>query len=196
MTVYAIRCNQTQRIKIGYTDRKVCRRLKELEMLYGTSLEIVKIYPGLTIDDEQKLHLIFAQYCIKGEWFALDIFPHLDNAAEELFLDEKQFFGDPYQATYVRGSQILPSLRDSRFFYKGELSLNALKKFWRVLENGMPDISCEPFVRRSDIRAFHDLNPSLGAYQIDSVQVGRPSTGFDRKEYDRLRNQNKKKQQN
>jgi Meiotically up-regulated gene 113 len=184
MTVYAIRCQQTQRIKIGYTDRKVCRRLKELEILYGSGLEIVRVYPGLTIDDEQKLHLIFAKYCIEGEWFAIDVFPHLDDAAEELFLDERQFFGTSSQIIYVRGSQVLPRLRDSRFFYNGKLSANALKKFWRVLENGIPDISCEPFVRRSDIRAFHDLNPSLGTYQIDSVQVGRPSTGFDRKEYD------------
>jgi hypothetical protein len=96
---------------------------------------------------------------------------------------------------YTRGDRIPEALRDRRFLYKGKPSTNALKKFWRVLEDGRPDPNCQPFIRISEIELLHASSPSLGAYQINSGQVGRPSTGFDRKEYDRLRNQNRKKQQ-
>lgn len=94
--------------------------------------------------------------------------------------------------TYTRGDRIPEALRDRRFLYQGKPSTNALKKFWRVLEDGSPDPDCPPFLRVCEIEILHTLNPLLGEYKIESGKRGRPSTGWDRKEYDRQRNANKR----
>jgi hypothetical protein len=94
--------------------------------------------------------------------------------------------------TYARGDRIPEALRDRRFLYKGKPSANALKKYWRVLEDGRPDPNCSPFLRVCEIEILHTLSPSLGQYRIDSGKPGRPSTGWSRKEYDRQRNADKK----
>jgi hypothetical protein len=86
MTVYALQCQQTQNVKIGYTARLVQSRLSELRTAASTPIELVKWYPGLTEDHEKWFHSIFAQYRVAGEWFKQDVLSFIDHEAESIFI--------------------------------------------------------------------------------------------------------------
>jgi Meiotically up-regulated gene 113 len=85
MTVYALQCQQTRNVKIGYTARLVQTRLCELRTAASTPIELVKWYPGLTQNHESRLHDVFTQYRVAGEWFKQDVLALIDHETEALF---------------------------------------------------------------------------------------------------------------
>lgn len=70
MSVYFIRAGSTNMVKIGFTDRDVESRLRELQTANPEPLKIIRVIPG---DEhvEQKYHLRYWQYNKSGEWFDL-----------------------------------------------------------------------------------------------------------------------------
>jgi hypothetical protein len=75
---------------------------------------------------------------------------------------------------YKRGDRIPSEQRDHRFFFNGQPSAIALKKYWRLLPDGSPDPACKPYRRRWEIEMQHRAYPGLGAYLVDAVPAGRP----------------------
>lgn len=68
-TVYFIQANAPSGpVKIGYTGRRVSQRLSEGQTFAPEELTVLVEAPGTTAD-EAKLHRVFAQYHLRGEWF-------------------------------------------------------------------------------------------------------------------------------
>jgi len=55
-------------VKIGYTSRRVRRRLSEAQTYAHQKLAILADVSG-TLDDEAKLHRLFKDYLVRGEWY-------------------------------------------------------------------------------------------------------------------------------
>lgn len=78
MQVYLIQ-NGEGHYKIGYTDRPIGRRLKELQTASPTELSVFAVYETkIASKVERILHRTFRSKRTQGEWFALD----LDQAIE------------------------------------------------------------------------------------------------------------------
>jgi hypothetical protein len=75
---------------------------------------------------------------------------------------------------YARGDRIPPAdrLHTSR---AGDL------KYWLLLPDGKPDPNTKPFARRWEIAMIE----SRGEYKIITGKVGKPATGFNKKEWQR-----------
>ena len=68
-TVYFIQANgPSGPVKIGYTGRRVSQRLAEGQTFAPEELTVLVEAPG-TPADEAKLHRLFSQHRIRGEWF-------------------------------------------------------------------------------------------------------------------------------
>lgn len=74
--VYYIACTETKRIKIGFTQGKVEKRLAALQTGSPTKLTVVAVHPG-SDDDERRFHNRHSSKRLHGEWFEMD---------EELFI--------------------------------------------------------------------------------------------------------------
>lgn len=70
--VYFIRCNSTNRIKIGRTRNSPEKRLAALSCGSSSALELLGV---IYSNAEGYYHEIFAEHRVKGEWF--DAHPHL-----------------------------------------------------------------------------------------------------------------------
>lgn len=68
MTVYYFARPQDGAIKIGFTDRPVLQRLREVANSTGTRLTLVAAEEG-SRETEQARHRRYAKYRISGEWF-------------------------------------------------------------------------------------------------------------------------------
>lgn len=69
--VYMIRCTETGRTKVGYTDN-ISRRFNEIQMMCPTKLEVYHlIYDDNANILEKRFHETFSAYRIHGEWFEL-----------------------------------------------------------------------------------------------------------------------------
>lgn len=55
-------------VKIGYTERPVSKRRRELEHACGRSLRVIACIPG-TRTHERRVHDYLAEYRTRGEWF-------------------------------------------------------------------------------------------------------------------------------
>ncbi|MFA9202107.1 MAG: hypothetical protein ACEQSC_00980, partial [Candidatus Nanopelagicaceae bacterium] len=66
---------------------------------------------------------------------------------------------------YVRGNLIPPEKRDRRFFKNDVLQEVALRKYWRLLDDGSPDPNCKPFLRKFEIELLH-CYPHMGPFKI------------------------------
>lgn len=69
--VYAIRCTETGRVKLGWS-RDLDRRLAHLRRMSPTPLELVATLDG-DRHHELALHRHFAEYRRHGEWFDLPV---------------------------------------------------------------------------------------------------------------------------
>jgi len=71
--IYILKCERTKLYKIGLTSTKIDSRLKSLKTA-NPSISLVKYYSGITdiYSEEKKLHNLFADKRIDGEWFELD----------------------------------------------------------------------------------------------------------------------------
>ncbi len=90
---------------------------------------------------------------------------------------------------YKRGDRIPPALReqDDRFLHNGQPSATALRRYWRLQDDGSPDPSCKSYRAIWEIDLHHRAYPELGVWRVDSAPVGRPKTKGkgDRAEYQR-----------
>lgn len=69
-TVYFIQADAPSGpVKIGYTGRRVSQRLSEGQTFAPGELTVLVEASG-TYSDEAKLHRLFAQHNLRGEWFA------------------------------------------------------------------------------------------------------------------------------
>lgn len=76
--VYFIGCQETLRLKIGYTAGNPYARLAALQTGSPTSLILAACQPG-SIEDEKYLHEKFHTQRVRGEWFNMcdEIFEHI-----------------------------------------------------------------------------------------------------------------------
>lgn len=89
--VYIVHALSTDLYKIGYgIDAE--KRIKGLQTGCPHDLAIVKIYKDYEVKDEQKLHAIYAEYRVRGEWFSF--------TREEV----KRFFNEKYEPKGVKYS--------------------------------------------------------------------------------------------
>ena len=69
--IYALQCQDSGRIKIGFTkDRSALRRLRACQMGCPSELAIVAEYPDGDRGDEAMAHRLLGTHHIRGEWFA------------------------------------------------------------------------------------------------------------------------------
>lgn len=69
--IYIIRAAGTSKYKIGFTDRAVEERMKELQTGSPDPLKIIHVFDG-TFEDEKRLHLECDDFRIQGEWFDMN----------------------------------------------------------------------------------------------------------------------------
>jgi hypothetical protein len=73
MRVYLIKNNE-EHYKIGYSGRKVHKRLEELQTANGSQLWFISEYESKYARRiEAALHNIYSAYCVSGEWFCLPV---------------------------------------------------------------------------------------------------------------------------
>ena len=86
-TIYYISCNETSRVKIGFTKGNVTKRLKALQTGSTTKLGILAAHSG-TMDEEKALHRKFANCHVRGEWFDAtddDLYEHIVMVVVDIF---------------------------------------------------------------------------------------------------------------
>ena len=76
--VYFIACEETQRVKIGYTKGNVTKRLKALQTGAAGQLRFIAKQPG-SPETERAIHDKFAAHRLHGEWFEMseDLFSYI-----------------------------------------------------------------------------------------------------------------------
>lgn len=72
MAVYIVQAGDTNRIKIGYTTRSYRKRIKELQTGCPEPLKLLHVFPDADENVESKLHKVFSETRLHGEWFEMD----------------------------------------------------------------------------------------------------------------------------
>lgn len=67
-TVYQVAANRSDLVKIGFTDRPMSQRLRQMQTGSPTKLRLVSWFPG-TLADERAMHRRLARFRERGEWF-------------------------------------------------------------------------------------------------------------------------------
>lgn len=76
--IYFIACTETKRLKIGFTNSSVEKRMRGLQTGAAGELRLIAKHPG-TRDSERNLHARFGDQRLHGEWFEMceELFAYL-----------------------------------------------------------------------------------------------------------------------
>lgn len=76
--IYYIACTETKRLKIGFTNGPVEKRLRALQTASPAPLTLIAVQAG-TCHGERELHAKFAAQRVHGEWFEMSesLFEHV-----------------------------------------------------------------------------------------------------------------------
>lgn len=104
--VYFIACEPMEALKIGYTKFHPRARISALQTGCPAPLKLYAHFPG-SMDDERRLHQVFAPLHIQGEWFRKEGKLH-DMAAYIGCTDDRAIFLDALHDCVMQGGGWMP----------------------------------------------------------------------------------------
>ena len=73
--IYFIENTETRRIKVGFTTSSVTLRLAQLQTGSDSELRLLGVVVSTDGLTESRLHLRFAEWHYRGEWFTPEVLP-------------------------------------------------------------------------------------------------------------------------